>query len=333
MSQISVIVPVYKVEAYLPACIDSILAQTFTDFELILIDDGSPDHCGTICDEYAKKDVRIHVIHQENGGLSAARNAGIDWVFENSDSQWITFVDSDDLIHPKYLEYLLSMVQNTGAQISTCGMLEFSEESDVPDSNFDLANNTFVYTGINAALNQYKERSKIGVSACGKLYQTSLFSNIRYPIGKLHEDQAVTPIVLSLAEAVAVSSFKLYYYRFREQSIMHNQFSIKRYDDIESVDACIHYFQKNGMNELVSAAERRKQMLLSVYTLYSKKNGILKAVPEKYRMSEYQALKWLYNNLSNSMFTYQLAKVHPDWVRPHEYLRKIKKILHIPYPS
>lgn len=96
MSEITVVVPVYKVEQYLHRCIDSILVQTYRDFELILIDDGSPDSCGMICDEYAKSDSRIHVIHQENGGLSAARNAGIDWAFANSDSQWLTFIDSDD---------------------------------------------------------------------------------------------------------------------------------------------------------------------------------------------------------------------------------------------
>ena len=108
MPLISVIVPVYKVEEYLSRCVDSILSQTFEDFELILIDDGSPDNCGKICDEYTKKDNRVHVIHQENGGLSSARNAGIDWAFENSDSEWLTFIDSDDWVHIQYLDLLLS---------------------------------------------------------------------------------------------------------------------------------------------------------------------------------------------------------------------------------
>ena len=106
MPLISVIVPVYKVEEYLNRCVDSILSQTFTDFELILIDDGSPDNCGKICDEYAQKDNRVCVIHKKNGGLSSARNTGIDWAFKNSNSQYITFVDSDDLITKDYLEKL-----------------------------------------------------------------------------------------------------------------------------------------------------------------------------------------------------------------------------------
>ena len=106
MGRISVIVPVYKVENYLHRCVDSILGQSFADFELILVDDGSPDNCGSICDAYAVKDSRIRVIHQENGGLSAARNAGIDWVFAHSDSQWLTFIDSDDWIHGSFLQIL-----------------------------------------------------------------------------------------------------------------------------------------------------------------------------------------------------------------------------------
>ena len=98
MANISVIVPVYKVEAFLNRCVDSILCQTYEDFEIILVDDGSPDTCGALCDEYARKDGRVHVIHQENGGLSAARNTGIDWAFANSTSRWLAFVDSDDWV-------------------------------------------------------------------------------------------------------------------------------------------------------------------------------------------------------------------------------------------
>ena len=105
--RISVIVPVYKVEKYIHRCVCSILNQTYTDFELILVDDGSPDNSGKICDEYAVKDNRIKVIHKDNGGLSSARNAGLDWVFEFSDSQFITFIDSDDYVDKNYLYLLL----------------------------------------------------------------------------------------------------------------------------------------------------------------------------------------------------------------------------------
>ena len=105
---VSIVVPVFKVEQYLSRCVDSILNQTFKDFELILVDDGSPDKCGQMCDEYAKTDNRIHVIHKKNGGLSDARNAGIEWCIENSNSEWVTFIDSDDWVHPQYLESMLN---------------------------------------------------------------------------------------------------------------------------------------------------------------------------------------------------------------------------------
>lgn len=127
MAKISIIVPVYKVENYIRRCVDSILAQTFTDFELILVDDGSPDNCGKICEEYAKKDERIVVIHKENGGLSDARNAGIDWSLKTSNSRWITFIDSDDWIHPNYLEFLYRAAKNTNCKISICGYNEIRE--------------------------------------------------------------------------------------------------------------------------------------------------------------------------------------------------------------
>ena len=126
-SLVSVIVPVYKVEKYLRRCIDSILNQTFTGFNLILVDDGSPDNCGLICDEYAEKDNRIHVIHKKNGGLSDARNAGLEWYFEHSDSKWLTFIDSDDWIHPRYLEGLLEAERIYSTDIVVCDYLDAEE--------------------------------------------------------------------------------------------------------------------------------------------------------------------------------------------------------------
>ena len=182
---ISVIVPVYKVEKYIHRCVDSILAQTFTDFELILVDDGSPDNCGKICDEYAEKDNRIHVIHKENGGLSDARNAGIDWAFANSDSEWITFIDSDDWIHPKYLEALYNAVKETGCEISICGYEETTGDSPkVDDINLQAV--------IVSTEDFFCEHNVNAVVAWGKLYKKELFREIRYPVGKLHEDEFTT---------------------------------------------------------------------------------------------------------------------------------------------
>ena len=129
MAEISVIVGVYKMPQYLPRCIEGILGQTFRDLELILVDDGSPDECGQICDEYARKDSRVHVIHQQNAGICLARNAGLDWAFANSDSRWIFFHDNDDWIHPETLERLLSAAQELDTHIAVCGYQQTSGEN------------------------------------------------------------------------------------------------------------------------------------------------------------------------------------------------------------
>ena len=121
---ISVIVPVFNTEKYLRRCIDSILAQTYTDFELILIDDGSTDNSGLLCDEYAETDNRIVVFHEDNKGQAVARNVGLDYVFEKENSEWIAFVDSDDCINSRYLEVLLSYAVSNNVQISVCGYTE-----------------------------------------------------------------------------------------------------------------------------------------------------------------------------------------------------------------
>ncbi|HBK03732.1 MAG TPA: glycosyl transferase family 2, partial [Clostridiales bacterium] len=126
MAQISVIVAVYKMPEYLPRCIEGILSQTFRDLELILVDDGSPDNCGEICDSYAAKDSRVHVIHKRNAGVCAARNTGLDWVYDHSDSQWIFFHDNDDWIHPETLERMLSAAQAMQTDLCVCGYQETS---------------------------------------------------------------------------------------------------------------------------------------------------------------------------------------------------------------
>ncbi|MBR2317955.1 MAG: glycosyltransferase family 2 protein, partial [Spirochaetales bacterium] len=189
MPKISVIVPVYNVESYLKRCVDSILGQTYSDFELILVDDGSPDNCPQICNEYAEKDSRIRVIHQLNGGLSAARNAGIDWVFQNSDSEWFSFIDSDDYVHPRYLEVLLNAAESTGCDVSIGSYIEFSGDSVKSENEIAVPKK---YKPEDFYV-QYSVETTI---ACGKLYRRRYFETIRYPVGKIHEDEFTTYKIL-----------------------------------------------------------------------------------------------------------------------------------------
>lgn len=238
MSQISVIVPIYNVEKYIHRCIDSILAQNFMDFELILIDDGSPDNCGKICDEYAKKDSRIHVIHKENGGLSDARNAGIDWAFEHSNSKWITFIDSDDWIHPKYLKALYNAVMNTGLNLSVCGFERTEGENPLVDESElmpEICNTESFYC----------EQNVNAIVAWGKLYKKEDFKTIRYPKGKLHEDEFTTYKILFKYKNVAFVNQPLYFYYQNENSITESRWTPKRLNQIEGKDNCA-CFLKNS---------------------------------------------------------------------------------------
>ena len=248
--QISVIVPVYKVEAYLHRCVDSILAQTFTDFELILVDDGSPDNCGKICDEYAAKDKRIHAIHQENGGLSAARNAGIDWAFANSDSQWLSFIDSDDWVHPCFLEYLYRAVQETGCKVSACSFVRVEGQEEYPEIPFSEAVENWEQF--------YIEDWGRGVVACCKLYAKELFSCLRYPVGRIHEDEFLTYKILDRAKEVAVLDANLYYYYQNPGGIIKGGFSLRKLDGVNALREQSRYARKKGYTDLYLECQKRR---------------------------------------------------------------------------
>lgn len=239
MPVISVVVPVYKVEPYIHRCVDSLLGQSYADFELILVEDGSPDDCGRICDEYAVKDSRVHVIHQENGGLSAARNAGIDWACAHSDSQWLAFVDSDDWVHSDYLRVLLSAAERCDAAIATC-MYKRTDEvcRDDPVENL-------MPIGMDPE-QAYAERYSMCMTVCCKIFAKRLFSGIRFPVGKLHEDAFVSHLLTFGAERVAVCDTELYYYYNNQQSLTRAKWSERRLDQIEAHELRLQYMQDRG---------------------------------------------------------------------------------------
>ena len=239
MPQISIIVPVYNVEAYLHRCVDSILAQTFTDFELILVDDGSPDNCGAICDKYAQKDARVHVIHRQNGGQSAARNDGIDWVFANSDSRWLNFVDSDDWVHPQMLEQLYRAVIEHDVMISICGYRETNGEK-IWSGNEECSS-------ILRPIEQYFVEHNIGaVVPWGKLYRRECFRSIRYPVGKIYEDEYVTYRILFQFEKIAVIDMPMYAYYVNPEGTMRSEWTVRRLDALTAFEQQLEFFSKNG---------------------------------------------------------------------------------------
>lgn len=184
MPELSIIVPVYKTEKYLPKCIDSILAQTFTDFELILIDDGSPDRCGEICDEYAAKDDRIIVIHQKNQGVSAARNAGLDI----ARGEYIGFVDSDDQIEEEFGLIMLQQAHEKHAEIVSCSMRVCDAECN---PKRDILTEEFIYDSQHMTSELFNTPDKLGGSCCNKIFLHSAITGIRFPIRQVMcEDRA-----------------------------------------------------------------------------------------------------------------------------------------------
>lgn len=218
MCKISVIVPVYRVEQYLPQCVDSILAQTLSDIEVILVDDGSPDRCPAICDEYAARDSRVRVIHQENGGLSAARNAGI----ERANGEYLCFIDSDDWISPEYCKRLWEAVNSTGADMAACRMARFSGEvREQGQVSFEPVEAT-VMEYADFLRRQMGRQIEMGV--CNRLFHRSVFNTLRFMPGRLHEDIVFAGDLLSLEGCrVAYVDLPLYDYRQREDSIVHQQ--------------------------------------------------------------------------------------------------------------
>lgn len=248
MAEISVIVPVYRVEKFLHRCVDSILCQTFRDFELILVDDGSPDSCGRICDAYAARDSRIHVIHQQNGGLSAARNTGIDWVMAHSHSHWLVFVDSDDWVHRRYLQQLYAAAEQTCCKISACGFLR-TEGAPLPEEE------DFSIQAMSAD-DYYCGEVHEGVTAVAwnKLYHRSLFRNLRYPIGKLHEDEFTTYKALYQAGKIGVTPARLYAYYQNPEGIMRSEWNPRRMHVLEAFEQQIAFAREQGNDRLLSAA-------------------------------------------------------------------------------
>ena len=257
MANISVIVPVYKVEAFLNRCVDSILSQSYTDFELILVDDGSPDSCGTMCDAYAERDGRIHVIHQENGGLSAARNSGIDWAFAHSDSRWLAFVDSDDWVHPDYLRILYETAEETLCRISACDFFRTSGEN-FPEQPFHVA----MRIGAGDFYCGDYQNGQTAV-AWNKLYHKSLFKNLRYPVGKLHEDEFTTYQAVYQAGSVGVTPMVLYAYYQNPGGIMKAPWNPKRMHTLEAFEQQIAFAKEKGDARLLKKVS--EQYLFSSY--------------------------------------------------------------------
>ncbi len=249
---VSVVVPVYNVEEFLEVCVDSIRNQTYGLLEIILVDDGSTDYSGKMCDNYEIADNRIKVIHKENGGLSDARNTGL----LAAGGEYICFIDSDDYIKQTMIEELLAVIRKTNAQVSICQFSDVYEEKiKIPnDENEEI----IVMTGKEAFKQFLMEEKKGFVTAWNKLYRTDLFKNgnIEYPVGKIHEDCFTTYQLYLKAETVVYLQKSLYFYRHRSGSIMKNTDIEKEYAIIDAYEDVLKLVNKE-YKDLIDAAEYR----------------------------------------------------------------------------
>ena len=292
---ISVIVPIYKVEAYLDECVSSIVGQTHHNLEIILVDDGSPDRCSAICDGWAAKDSRIRVIHKENGGLSDARNAGI----EIATGAYIAFVDSDDWIMPEMYETMLAALKRENADICACSILSCYPDRQVKWGCLECAAGDS-----EQILSMLYHDTAYPVSAWNKLYSRELWAENRFPKGKICEDAFTTYLLVHQADRIVLIPDAMYCYRIRENSIMTSAFSIKRMDE-EEAWRCNYQFVQQHYPNLYKAA----------FDFYLQKvNCIIRAIPRDSRREfapEYNKLhRILRDNLGYIMFSSRLALKH-----------------------
>ena len=244
MALISILTPLYNTEKLLPRCIDSILAQTFPDFELILVNDGSKDRSGDICEAYAEKDSRIHVIHQENSGVSVARNTALEYVMANSDSQWVMFVDSDDWVHPQILETLLELAQSYQVKVSACGYLETSDGTlTVTPEQLEPK--------LWDAKDFYYWQKLLGTVPWGKLYAKECFEHIRYPAGSYFDDEFVTYRILLAQEQIPMVSAPMYGYYINPEGLTKRPWIIRRLDVWKAYEQQIQFFEEMGDERLL----------------------------------------------------------------------------------
>ncbi len=252
---ISIIVPVYKVEKYLDKCVSSIVNQTYQNLEIILVDDGSPDSCGAMCDAWAAKDSRIRVIHKENGGLSDARNAGL----AVANGEYVSFVDSDDWVSWGFIENLWNAIEQTGSDISTCLIIPVYEGEHVDPRHCP---GEIECIQAEEALSRLIE-DKLRQVVWNKLYKREVIADILFAKGKLHEDEFWSYQIIGNARRIAITDAPGYYYLQRGESIMGSKYTLRRLDAIEAKEQRQIYLERHFPN--LASLGRRNLVFTCLY--------------------------------------------------------------------
>ena len=318
---ISVIVPVYKVEKYLRRCVDSILAQTYTNYELILVDDGSPDQSGKICDEYAELYSFVRVIHQKNQGLSGARNSAV----PVAKGSYVSFIDADDFVTEDYLEYLLQLCLRCGTDISVGGYVYQYDQHEIKMPKEESFSG---FLSTEDALSQMNYGKGFSVFAWGKLYKKDLVQRYPYPAGKLYEDLATTYKIIGDTSGVAFGNKQIYYWVQRGGSIMHSGFNRKQLDGIEAAEAQLEYLQAHYPGAEQAARYRcaaKAVELIEVYFKTGKDKDIFCFLRDKMKIYSKGVLRdkkvkgSMKIRIIAALLGYNPARIVFAW---HEYLKK-----------
>lgn len=283
MPEISVIVPVYNTAKYLEPCLRSIATQTFGNFEVIVVNDGSTDESLSIIHNFMNVDNRIKLINQENKGLSEARNTGL----RNATGRWVTFLDSDDAIAPNFLERTLVVAKATKSQVVCCGKYSFRDGMDI--SNYSVRPSVFgkkahitVMPSQKAILNAYYQKDKPDYSAWNKLFSMTLWQGREFPAGKFFEDMATIPGVFKDAKTIAFVNEPLYLYRKRSSGILATKYTLKKAELLDIAEQL--YLQSKIENpKILRAAESN---------LFSASCSILKRTPNTQEFADYRNRAW-----------------------------------------
>lgn len=318
---ISVIVPVYNVCEYLERCIRSVLEQTYQDFELILVDDGSNDGSEMICDQYASENSRVFAIHQKNAGPSAARNVGI----EAAKGEYIAFIDSDDFIHEKMLEILYVNSKKYDADISVCDIW-WQEEND--DISYETGENkTEVFEG-NAVMQQLFDKELVTIVPWSKLYKRVIFEHLRFPEGKLYEDEIIIHSLLYECRRSVYTSCKLYYYMKHKNSRSASLLNQRKLQGIiQAFSERLLFFEEKGLRD---GYDRTFKRLVSMHVDYYEK------LEEQNTAEKEQLQEWLLQDMYQRLVEYRkknpyqaeeylcylLWSKNPKWGRGAFYLRE-----------
>lgn len=297
MPLISIIVPIYNVEKYLEKCVKSITAQTYRNTEIVLVDDGSPDNCGKLADDLAKTDQRIRVIHKVNGGLSSARNAGIDV----AQGDYIGFVDSDDTIEPFMYEKLFSLLQKENTKLSVCAVNYVYEDGKVLRKKSIGRNVTFDFCRAIIEMNLHRY---FDMGAWSKLYHRSLFEDIRFPVGKLSEDYYIMYKIFDKAQRISYLDVPCYNYLQRKNSITHSEKINHDHENAAYEQMC--YLDEKYPDMKVIGHTAYASAALTVYDFYLKN----KVRCPKEKMKHFR----------------EAVKENKEYIKKANYLTKSKKI-------